>query len=173
MEDKLHNFFTENDFNTLEPHSGHMNRFEKRLQGAKPQKKRSWGWMSVAASVVLLVGFFLGQNINGKRTLSDTSQKMQEVETYFVNTINVELQEIEKSRSLDTEKIIEEALDKLEDLEDKYKVFLKELNDGGDHTSLISEMISNYQKRLEVLQNTLNQIQQIKNSKTLGNEIYS
>ena len=42
MEDKLHNFFSENDFDTHEPRSGHFQRFEERLQGQKKQTKFSW-----------------------------------------------------------------------------------------------------------------------------------
>ncbi|MFY0629370.1 MAG: hypothetical protein JXR05_03250 [Flavobacteriaceae bacterium] len=173
MEDKLHNFFSENEFDFQEPHTGHLQRFEKRLQGAKSQKKTSWKWMSVAASVILLIGFTLGTVLKTEPViLSDVSPKMQEVETYFLSTINVELQEIEKSRSLETEKIIENALDQLEELEDDYKHFLEELNNTGEQRKIINEMINNYQKRLEVLKNVLTQIDQIKNPKILDDEIY-
>ncbi|MBL4605497.1 MAG: hypothetical protein JKY02_07525 [Flavobacteriaceae bacterium] len=173
MENKLHNFFSENEFDFHEPHEGHIQRFEKRLQGATPQNKISWKWMSVAASIILLVGFTLGSISNNEPlVLSDLSPKMQEVETYFISTITIELQEIEKSRSLDTEKIIESALDQLEELEDNYKLFIEELNNTGEQRKIINEMINNYQKRLEILQNTLLQIEQVKNPKNLDNEIY-
>ena len=173
MDDKLHNFFTENEFDFHEPHSGHFQRFEKRLQGVQPQKRVSWKWLSVAASVVLLIGFFLGVNMQDQPLgLSDVSPKMQEVETYFVNTINLELKEIEKSRNLDTEKVIENALDQLEELEDHYNAYLKELNENGEQLKIINAMIDNYQKRIEILQNTLQQIEQIKNPKIVEDEIY-
>ncbi|MEQ6124893.1 hypothetical protein AAON49_11860 [Pseudotenacibaculum sp. MALMAid0570] len=173
MEDKLHNFFSENEFDFHEPHSGHIQRFEKRLQGVKPQRKFSWKWMSVAASIILVVGFYLGKTSepNGD-VLSKISPEMEEVETYFVNTINVSLQEMEGSRSLQTEEIIEKALDRLEELEDDYKLFIKELNDNGQQRRIISQMIENYRKRLEVLENTLRQIELVKNPKTLDDEIY-
>lgn len=175
MEDKLHNFFSENEFDFHEPHSGHLQRFEKCLQGTKTQKKVSWKWMSVAASIILALGFFLGQTMRPNTEgpiLSSISPKMQEVETYFVNTINVELQELEKNRSLETEKVIEKALDQLEELEDDYKLFIKELSENGEQQKVITQMIENYRKRLEVLENTLIQIELIKNQKTLEDEIY-
>jgi hypothetical protein len=171
MEDKLHNFFSENEFDFQEPHSGHMQRFEKRLQGKNQNKKTSWKWLSIAASVVLLIGFALGSMTNNQdATLSGISAKLQEVETFYVNTINVEIQEIEKNRSLATEKIIENALDRLEELEDHYKAFIEDLNNNGDQRKIISEMITNYQKRLEVLQTALDQIDQVKNPKMLDDE---
>lgn len=171
MEDKLRDFFSENEFDFQEPHAGHLQRFEKRLQGKQTEKRFSWKWLSVAASVVLLVGFALGSMTNKETpSLGGISAKMQEVETFYVSTINVELQEIEKNRSLGTEKIIENALDQLEELEDSYKAFIKELNDNGEQRKIISEMITNYQQRLEILQTALDQIDQVKNPKILDDE---
>lgn len=173
MEDKLHDFFSENEFDFHEPHSGHMQRFEKRLQGAQPQKRTSWRWMSVAASIVLLLGFYLGYNVQtAAPTLGGVSEKMEEVETYFVNTINFEIKELEKSRTLDTEEVIEKALERIEKLEDDYKAFIEELTNNGEQRQIIHEMIQNYQKRLDILQNTLQQIELIKNQKTLDDEGY-
>ena len=173
MEDKLHDFFSENEFDFQEPHSGHIQRFEKRLQGIKPQKRFSWKWMSIAASIVLALGFFIGYNAQPEApSLGGISEKMQEVETYFVNTIDFEKKELEKSRTLDTEEIIERALERIEKLEDDYKTFIEELDNNGEQRKVIHEMIQNYQKRLEILQNTLNQIELIKNPKILDDEIY-
>ena len=173
MEDKLHNFFSENSFDVYEPHSGHLQRFEKRLKGIQPKKQISWKWMSIAASIILVLGFYMGYNAKTTEpSLSDVSKKMAEVETYFVSTINVEIQELEKSRSLETEQVIEKALEKIETLEDDYKIFIEELKKNGEQRKVIHEMIQNYQKRLEILQNTLIQIELIKNQKNLNNEVY-
>ena len=87
--------------------------------------------------------------------MADISPKMEEVENYFVTAINQELKTVEENRSLDTETIIEQALNRLEDLEEDYNYFLAELNTNGNQTRLISAMIKNYQKRLEILQNVL------------------
>jgi DNA repair exonuclease SbcCD ATPase subunit len=174
MDNKLHDFFSENDFDFHEPHSGHLQRFERRLQGAQPKRRLPWKWMSIAASVLLAIGFFVGQSMqNEEPTLSDMSSKMAEVESYFVNTINFEVREMEKSRSLDTEEVIEKALEKIEKLEDDYKAFIEELSKNGKQERIIHQMIQNYQQRLEILQNTLIQIELIKNQKTFDDEDYS
>lgn len=175
MEDKLHTFFSENEFDFHEPHHGHLKRFENRLQGKKSQKSTSWKWMSIAASIILLVGFGLGSTFTNTQTntLGSVSAKMQEVETFYVNTINAELKEVEKNRNLETEKIIEDALDRIEELEDSYKAFIKDLNNNGKQLKIINEMINNYQKRLEILQEALDQIELIKNPKILDDEIIS
>lgn len=173
MEDKLHNFFSENDFDFQELHSGHLERFERKLNHPKRVNKTSWKWLSVAASVVLIIGFWLGNNFQDKQIeLADVSPKMEEVQNYFVSTIHQELKTLEKNRSLETETIIEEALDKLEDLEEDYKLFITELNTSENTRKIISSMINNYQQRLQILENVLKQIEQIKNPNLLNNEIY-
>ena len=172
MEDKLHNFFSENEFDFHEPHSGHIQRFEKRLQSAQSLKRTSWQWMSVAASIVLILGFYLGYNAKPNGSLGSVSNKMEEVETYFVNTINFEIKELEKSRTLNTEKVIEQALERIDKLEDDYKAFMEELIRNGEQKRIIHEMIQNYQRRLDILHNTLNQIDQIKNQNNIDDENY-
>ena len=173
MEDKLDQFFSENEFDFQEPHSGHLERFERKLNQPKKVVKTSWKWLSAAASVVLIFGFWLGSNHQKSQLdLADISPKMEEVQTYFVSTIRQELQTIEKNRNLDTESIIENALEELEELEDEYTAFVSELTKNGEQRKIINAMIRNYQQRLDVLENTLKQIEQNKNPNILNNEIY-
>jgi hypothetical protein len=173
MEDKLHHFFSDNDFDFETPHSGHFERFQNKLNQKKITNITSLKWLSVAASITLLLGFYLGSvNKSNQIDLEDVSPKMEEVQTYFVSTINQELKSLEKNRSLETETIIENALDQLEDLEDDYNHFVNDLNRNNNPKEVISKMINNYQKRLEILENTLLQIEYIKNPNLIKDEIY-
>jgi len=173
MDNKLDRLFSERDFDLKEPHKGHLERFERRLKNKKSSSKSSWKWMSVAASVVLMLGFWLGSNHQKTPTvLADIAPEMQEVETYFVSAIYQEVKTLEKNRTLQTETIVETALDKLEELEDGYQNLLKELIKNGQQKKIIGAMIENYQKRLEILQNVLQKIEQIKNPNILNDEIY-
>lgn len=173
MENKLNDFFSENNFDFQEPHSGHLERFERKLNQPKKNNKTSWKWLSAAASVVLVLGFWLGSNHTKQQMdLADVSPKMEEVQNYFVSTIHQELKDLEKNRSLETESIIEEALEQLEELEENYKTFVKELNTDGNSRKIINAMIKNYQQRLEVLENVLLQIEEITNPNIIKNEIY-
>lgn len=173
MEDKLHEFFSKNDFDFEVPHNGHFERFQNKLNQKKVPKKKSWKWLSVAATITLVLGFYLGSmNKNKPTTLADVSPEMKEVQHYFVSTINQELKSLEKNRNLDTEAIIENALDQLEDLEDDYNGFINDLNKNTNPKEVISKMIDNYQKRLEILENTLEQIKYVKNPNLFEDEIY-
>jgi cytoskeletal protein RodZ len=172
MEDKLPAFFTENNFDTQEPHEGHLERFQKRLEN-KARPKTSWKWMSIAASIILVLGFWLGENHQKNQIdLADISPKMEEVQNYFVSTINRELKELEKTRSLETETTIEHALDELQELEESYALFVKDLTRNGLQKKIIAAMIANYQQRLEILENVLKHIEIIKKSKHFNNESY-
>ena len=102
--------------------------------------------------MILILGFWLGSTHQKEIIgLADVSPKMEEVQNYFVSTIRQELKIVEKNRSLETETIIEEALEHLEELEDNYKSFITELNIDGNSSKIINAMIKNYQQRLEIL----------------------
>lgn len=173
MEDKLETFFKNTDFDVDVPRFGHLDRFEKRLN---PQKKKSFSykWMSVAASIILFVGFWLGSNATDKIvSLADVSPEMKETETFFTSTIKQELKEIEKFRNPITERVIEDALNQLELLEDNYQDLVKSLNKSNNDRRVVYAMISNYQSRIEILQDVLKQIDELKNLKVKNNdEIY-
>jgi len=174
MEDKLNTFFKNTDFDVDVPRFGHLDRFEKRLHPQKKKRTSSYKWMSIAASIVLVLGFWLGANITDKTlSLADVSPEMQETETFFTSTIKQELKEIEKFRNPTTERVIEDALNQLERLEEKYQDLVKSLNKSNNDRRVVYAMISNYQNRIEILQDVLNQIDKIKKFKVNSNdEIY-
>lgn len=174
MEDKLNTFFKNTDFDVDVPRFGHLDRFEKRLNPQKKKRIFSYKWMSVAASIVLVLGFWLGSNVTNKMvSLADVSPEMQETETFFTSTIKQELKEIEKFRNPTTERVIEDALNQLERLEEKYQDLVKSLNKSNNDRRVVYAMISNYQSRIEILQDVLNQIDKIKKFKANSNdEIY-
>lgn len=160
MEDKLHQFFDDNDFDIFEPHSGHFERFQRKLQQPKRKSGPSFFWMSIAASIILVLGFYLG-SYQQQQTygLADVSPKMAETQSYFVTTINQELKEIEQYRNIETETIIEDSLDQIEELEDKFKAFSEELSKNENKKFIILGMIENYQQRLIILSELLSSLE--------------
>ena len=173
MEDQFNNFFKNTDFDLEEPRFGHLERFQDRLNNQDKKKKKitSFKWMSIAASVILMIGFWLGSNqAEATLLLADVSPKMQEAESFFVSTIRQELKEVEKVRNPKTERVIEDALNQLEVLEDTYKDLVKALNNSNDDRRVVYAMISNYQNRIDVLQDVLKLINQINNPKENQNE---
>jgi hypothetical protein len=167
MEDKLRDFLSNNDTEIFEPHSGHEDRFLRKLEGVNKPNGISFKWLSVAASIVLLIGFYFG-SVYGNQTiiLEDINPEMSETKMFFVNAINHELREIEKYRNLDTETIIEDALDDIEELEEHYQTYVKDLQVKGNEEQVIQAMVTNYQQRLKILQSLQSLLERLKNPDT-------
>ncbi len=170
MKNNFETDFSETDFDFQEPENGHFERFENKLKATKKNDKISWKWLSVAASILLMIGFWFGK-MQQKNTidLADISPKMEEVQGYFVATIHQKTKKLEKNSTPENELIIKQTLQQLKDLEKEYQQLLKELNKEGNQEKIINFMIENYQLRLEILENMLKKVNQIKN---LKNEIY-
>ena len=170
MKNNFENYFHETNFDFQEPESGHFMRFENKLKASKKSEKHSWKWLSVAASILLMIGFWFGK-IQQKSTidLADISPKMEEIQGYFIAEINEKTKILEKNKTFENKLIIKQTLGQLTKLENEYQQLLKELNKQGNQKEIINFMLENYQLRLEILENMLKKITQIKK---LKNETY-
>lgn len=167
MKDNFDNLF-EKDFNIAEPTIGHFERFEKRMSKDTAKKKNhSWKWISVAASVVLLLGVWLGQNLQSDSLeLADVSPKMKETQIYFTSVIKTEIQKINKEKIPESQKMIADAFLRIDNLDAQYVKLTKELKESDADKRVIFAMISNFQQRIEILKNVLEQIDNLKQFKT-------
>jgi len=179
MKDKLDKIFKDlnNQFDIEEPSIGHFDRFETKLNKTKTKSKNKVfkiiSTIAVAASVILFIGVWLGSNYSKKgMELASISSEMEETQSYFINTINKELESIEKERNGDTEKLINDGLNQLIKLETKYNELTLELKESGENKKVIYAMISNFQQRIEILQSLLVQIENVKQAKSKNNENY-
>ncbi len=171
MEDQFEDFFKDQKFDIEEPPKGHLMRFESKLYQQQKTTPFFKMWMGIAASVILCIGFYLGSLYpdNKPYSLSNVSDKMAEVETFFTTSIKYELKEVEKHRSIYNERLIEDALDQIEELEDDFKSFTKELTENNHKKEVIHSMITNYQKRLQILKDLLKKIEIQENKPTKFN----
>ncbi|MDO5971350.1 hypothetical protein Q4Q35_16205 [Flavivirga aquimarina] len=161
-----------NDFDIENPESNHTERFlnklnkQGELQLVKVDKQRRRLWkplIGVAASIMLLMAFFIGnQQDSDYGSLASVSPKMAETEDFFTLTIAEELSKIEKENSPKVQVIIQDAMKRIKKLEEDYESLKKDLTESGDDKRVIYAMISNFQNRIDILQNTLEQIENIK-----------
>ena len=177
MKNNLDDIFNEleNQFDIEEPTIGHFNRFESKLNDITTPKKnyRFFSYVAVAASIVLLVGIWLGASFsNTGMELAGISPEMEETQSYFVSVIKNELTTIENERNSDTEQLINDALEQITKLELQYNTLTLELKESAEDKRIIYAMISNFQQRIDVLQSLLIQIDTIKQLKTQNHEIY-
>jgi uncharacterized protein YeeX (DUF496 family) len=163
--------------------ANHTNKFEALLQKEmhenKP-KKRSFKWLSIAASIVLLISlgiqFYPSKNIEENPikksfkqiTLGNISPEFQTIETYYTNNINLEISQLDLSE--EHKDIVDDYLLKIAELTKEYKTLTKELNTNGVNDATIDALIRNLQLRLQLLQRLKKQLNELKNLNTKQNE---
>lgn len=175
MENNLENIFKklEGKFDFEEPDKEHLTRFKAKLYSSKKEKKwRIISIISAAASIILVFGIWLGNNLNNHKgkELASISAQMAETQNYFITTINTELKKVKKQQSETTNKIISDTLNELKKLEQNYQHLTLDLQENAGSQRVIYAMINNFQQRIELLQSVLKEIEKIKKQKS--NEIY-
>ena len=167
-----------NDFDIEVPNLGHQQRFLDKLNNqskvatAKLPKRNLWKpVLSIAASLVLMFALFFGtqQEANAK-DLASVSSEMAETQNFFTSTISDELAKLNNETSPETKILVDDALKQLENLEAKYESLKEDLTESGDDKRVIYAMISNFQNRIDLLQNVLQKIEEIKELKQTTNE---
>ena len=155
--------------------SNHQLKFEDKLQKelhAEQPKRTSYRWLSIAASVVILIGFGLQfiltnpdnpskKEENEQRIgLGNISPELNTIETYYTNCINLELSELEITDQ--NQEILHNYLAKIKELANEYKSLTDELNTKGVNDETIDALISNLQLRLQLLKRLKKQLNKLK-----------
>jgi hypothetical protein len=173
MKNNMEDFFKENreKFDFSEPKIGHFERFQAKLEGKGPKKKErkgpSWYMLAVAASLLLFFGYWMGNsNVPKGIELADVSPKMEETQNFYVSTIQNEITEIKSKRTTSNQKIIDDAFKQLEILEADYRKLTFELKESNADKRVIYAMITNFQNRLFVLQNLMEQLEEFEQMAT-------
>lgn len=166
-----------NDFDIEVPNLGHQQRFLDKLNNkgniASGTPKRSL-WkpiISIAASMILMVALFFGsqQEANAK-DLASISPEMAETQNFFTSVISDELTKLNNETSPETKVLVDDALNQIEILETEYESLKDDLSESGDDKRVIYAMISNFQNRIDLLQNVLQRIEELKQLKQTTNE---
>ncbi|MGK0326628.1 hypothetical protein [Polaribacter sp.] len=174
---------------SIEMSANHASKFEDLLQKKihqKKPKKYYKKWMSVAASVVLLVSlainFYPTQTIDGNLDNSDAkiessqsqislgsiSPEFQTIETYYRNSIKLEISQLEMTE--ENKEIVDGYLFKIAELTKEYKSLTNELNTKGVNDATIDALIRNLQLRLQLLKRLQKQLKNFKTLNTKQNE---
>ena len=135
-------------FDLENPEEGHELRFLDKLKSQKepvsPVRKKSYA--SVDQQVVSI------------------SPEISKTEFYFANVIQQEINKLQNENTPATKKIIEDTMKQLITLEKDYGKLEKDLINGGNSKFILSAMITNFQTRIDLLADVLQQIDEIKKS---------
>lgn len=173
--------------------SNHAKKFEgmlqKELHNQKSSKRPIIQWLSIAASLALLVTVAvkyypktdigddpvkvidLPKTTDQSISLGTISPELNTIETYYVNSINLALSELEMTD--ENEDFIKQYLAKVAELSKEYKALTQELNTKGVNAQTIDALIQNLQLRLQLLnrlKKKLNSINEL-NTKQHENQI--
>ncbi|ALM06696.1 hypothetical protein SB49_01900 [Sediminicola sp. YIK13] len=157
-------------FDKEEPAIGHEARFLKKLNKRSERSRRSWGqgiWkpLLMAASIALLIAIGFGYFIEKPTTdqqIAKISPEASKTEFYFANLINEQTKLLQSESSPETKQMVEDAMFQLKKLEKDYKKMEQDLLNGGNSKFILSAMVTNFQTRISLLQEVLQQIEQIK-----------
>lgn len=183
--DDIDTLFEQNrtDFDVHDTPQGHQKRFLAKLNTKaeavkyvleeKQTKKISW-WkpVSIAASiaVILALGFFFQNTEAQASDLASVSPEMQKTQSFFTSAINKELQTLKSFESPENKELITDALKQIEVLEKEYETLKGDLAESGNDKRVIYAMITNFQNRIDLLENVIKTIEEIKTLKANRNE---
>ena len=179
--DNLHKLFDNlnGEFDIENPNVGHELRFlaklkedESKTVKLKYTKSNFWKpFMAVAASVILCVSILTFiQKKPQINDLASVSPELSKTQEFFTTAINQELANLNSERNPVTEAIINDALNRITLLEKEYEKLKIDLTESGDDKRVIYAMISNFQNRIDLLQNVMKQIEEVKQLNTNYNE---
>ena len=182
--DNIDNLFDnlQGTFDMKEPQEGHQDRFLEKLNVSQgivsiQKKKNSW-WrpLSIAASVAILLG--VGFSVFNTSTsidqqVAEISPEVSQTQFYFASLIDEQVKELENESTPETKKIIDDTMIQLAKLDTNYKTLEQDLLNGGNSKLILSAMITNFQTRIDLLQNVLDQVENIKNLKKYNDENYT
>ncbi len=177
----LNNLFEtlKEDFNIEEPKLGHQQRFINKLNSQKetiieePKSVRKL-WrplIGIAASIVLLISVFIGfqQNSNSSE-LASISPEMARTQDFFTNAITNELEKLNSEESPEFQELIVDTFFQIKILEENYEKLKLDLTESGNDKRVIFAMITNFQNRIDLLQNVVEQIDNLKQQNINQNE---
>ena len=164
------------EFDIEMPNIGHEERFLSKLKSkdvkiveAKGKTFKLWKpLLAVAATVVICFGLFTVLNQQPEvKDLASVSPEMSKTQDFFTTTIQTELINLNKERTPETQSLIDDAMKQLKVLEADYEKLKKDLTESGDDKRVIYAMISNFQSRIDVLQNVMERIEDVKSLKQI------
>jgi hypothetical protein len=109
------------------------------------------------------LGFlYLNSNPSVEEQVVKISPEISKTEFYFANVIQQEINKLQNENAPATKQIVEDTMTQLTKLEYDYGKLETDLINGGNSKLILSAMITNFQTRIDLLAEVLEQINEIK-----------
>ncbi|MEJ2163404.1 MAG: hypothetical protein P8X60_08850 [Robiginitalea sp.] len=178
--DPIESLFEElsGSFDVASPPEGHRERFLNRLDRANQQGNADggtpwWRHLSIAASIALLLAasvFLFRPEPTLENQVAEISPEVSETSMYFAGLVSRQIEVLKEMSSPETEPLIEDTLLQLEKLESNYLNLEQDLIEGGNSKMILSAMIQNFQTRIDLLQDVMVRIEEVKQFKNENHE---
>jgi hypothetical protein len=169
-------------FDFEQPKSGHQDRFLSKRNRYQPKisiENTRYQWrkpLSIAASIALfaLLGLkFLLPEPSVQKQLVYIAPEVSKAEFYFAGLIQEQLKQLNDEKSPENAKLVDDTLVQLQRLENDYKKLTQDLVKGVDTKIILNASITNFQIRINLLNEVLGQIENIKNLKMNNDERFT
>lgn len=159
--DNLENLFERlhDQWDMHEPDENHYDRFLEK-QNRRQSRRNYWTTLSIAASVILILGMFTFYKAD--KPSDDfvfASKETRQTDSIFTAMIKMELNKVQQKKSPLNEKIIADALVQMKILDEDYEKIKQELLKNGENKQIIHAMIRNLQTRISFLENVLEHLE--------------
>ncbi len=158
-------------FDSFEPDDGHFERFEQKLARVnKKQKSFSFGLLLKAAAVAVLVvisGLWVYDKLNpafesqNGLALHQLSPEYNEVEIYYATLASQKFNEISSLEFADSSQK-NMLLEELKQMDAVYENLKRDLKKNPSDERVINAMIQHYQMKVDIMNQILNQLHQVK-----------
>lgn len=138
---------------------------DQRKTTVKPLWKSSY--FKIAAGLILILGIasiikfnagFPEENVDNL-----ASKELQEIDMYYQNMVQAQIRLVEKNSKL-SKSNKQEFLKFLTELDKEYDLLKLDLADNLDNELVLEAIVKNYKKRIELIENLLEQINDTKNN---------
>ena len=173
----------QNDLDFAEPANGHQQRFldilnkSKGVETIPTERKHSWiRIFSIAATIAILLSIGIAKfntSSSIEEKVAQISPEASKTQFYFASLIEEQVKELNSEKSLENERIINDAMIQLKKLETNYSKMEQDLLNGGNSKLILSAMITNFQTRIELLNEVMIQIENIKTIKNTNDANYT
>ncbi|MDO6820337.1 hypothetical protein [Zobellia sp. 1_MG-2023] len=140
---------------------------EAKLDPPKPKVVPLWKSpvFRVAATVLIILGIssligitFLGSSANDNTFVS---KELQDIDMHYQDLVSYQVQLVQKNENLsDADKA--EFLSFMDDLDKEYDQLKLEMQNNLDNELVLEAIVSNYRKRIELIENLLRQLNESK-----------
>lgn len=155
------------------PRAGHEDRFLKKLAYQPVRRVNFRHALQIAASIAVILAsslVLIRTNKSGdKMAAMEISSSVMEADQYYAKRVN---QKVDQIRQFDFENAEEKSilLEELEELDSYQLQLMKDLEANPDDERVINALIKHYQLKLEVMDQIIYQLNQLKTETEKDNE---